>query len=76
MSEPDRVAELCDLLRGDGWEPATNATAAGDWIAYSFRNCPTCGCRGAHWRQRHAEAAALEALSVACGVLPRKEGGR
>lgn len=74
MSEPDRVAELCDLLRRDGWEPATNATAAGDWIAYSFWNCPTCGHRANHLRQGPTEAAALEELAVACGVWPAKEG--
>lgn len=74
MSEPARVAELCELLRRDGWMVATHTTSGGDWVAYSFRNCPTCGHRGNHWRQGPTEAEALEALAVACGVWPRKEG--
>lgn len=74
MSEPDQVAELCELLRGSGWKVATTGTYRGAWLAYCFRDCPTCGCRGNHWRQGPTEAAALEELAVACGVWPEKEG--
>lgn len=76
MTEPDRVAELCDLLRRDGWKVATHATSCGDWVAYGFRSCQTCGCRGNHWKYGPTEATALEALAVACGVWPAKGGER
>lgn len=75
MSEPDLVAELCEALRGDGWEPATRKTEEGIWVAECLRVCQSCGRTEYSMAQGPTEAAALEELAVACGVWPAKEGG-